>query len=59
MADYFAMDRAALTAEKDRLTAEYKKFQDMGLKLIMARGKPGPHQIGPGDGSVENGRRIL
>ena len=45
MADYFAMDRAALTAEKDRLTAEYKKFQDMGLKLNMARGKPGPHQM--------------
>ena len=44
MADYFAMDRAALTAEKAQLEAEYKKFQDMGLNLNMARGKPGPHQ---------------
>ena len=45
MADYFAMDRAALTAEKAQLEAEYKKFQDMGLNLNMARGKPGPHQM--------------
>ena len=45
MADYFAMDRAALTAEKAQLEAEYKKFQDMGLQLNMARGKPGPHQM--------------
>lgn len=45
MADYFAMDRAALTAEKTQLEAEYKKFQDMGLNLNMARGKPGPHQM--------------
>ncbi|WP_298735275.1 aminotransferase class I/II-fold pyridoxal phosphate-dependent enzyme, partial [uncultured Subdoligranulum sp.] len=45
MADYFAMDRAALTAEKTQLEAAYKKFQDMGLKLNMARGKPGPHQM--------------
>ena len=45
MADYFAMDRAALTAEKAQLEAEYKKFKDMGLNLNMARGKPGPHQM--------------
>ena len=45
MADYLAMDRAALTAEMEKLTAAYKKFQDMGLKLNMARGKPGPHQM--------------
>ena len=45
MADYFAMNRAALTAEKAQLEAEYKKFQDMGLNLNMARGKPGPHQM--------------
>ena len=45
MADYFAMDHAALTAEKANLEAEYKKFQDMGLNLNMARGKPGPHQM--------------
>lgn len=45
MADYLAMDRDALTAEKTQLEAEYKKFQNMGLKLNMARGKPGPHQM--------------
>ena len=45
MADYFAMDRAALSAEKEQLEAAYKKFQDMGLKLNMARGKPCPHQM--------------
>lgn len=45
MADYFAMDRAALTTEKAQLEAAYKKFQDMGLKLNMARGKPGPNQM--------------
>ncbi len=45
MADYFAMDRNELTAEKAALEAQYKKFQDMGLKLNMARGKPGPHQM--------------
>ena len=33
MADYFAMDRNELTAEKAALEAQYKKFQDMGLKL--------------------------
>ena len=45
MADYFAMDRNELTAEKAALEAQYKKFQDMGLNLNMARGKPGPHQM--------------
>lgn len=45
MADYFAMDRATLTEEKAKLEAAYQKFQDMGLKLNMARGKPGPHQM--------------
>ena len=45
MADYFAMDHNELIAEKAALEAQYKKFQDMGLKLNMARGKPGPHQM--------------
>ena len=31
--------------EKAALEEEYKKFQAMGLKLNMARGKPGPHQM--------------
>ena len=45
MADYLSMNRDELTAEKAALEAQYKKFQDMGLKLNMARGKPGPHQM--------------
>ena len=45
MADYFAMNHNELTAEKTALEAQYKKFQDMNLKLNMARGKPGPHQM--------------
>ena len=38
MADYLSMNRDELTAEKTALEAQYKKFQDMGLKLNMARG---------------------
>ena len=45
MANYHEMDRAALTAEKAALEEEYKQFQAKGLKLNMARGKPGPHQM--------------
>ena len=42
MANYFEMTRDELTAEKAALEEKYKKFQAMGLKLNMARGKPGP-----------------
>ena len=45
MADYFAMDHGELTAEKTALEAQYKKFQDMNLKLNMARGKPSRAQL--------------
>ena len=45
MANYHEMDRAALTAEKAALEQAYKEFQAKGLKLNMARGKPGPHQM--------------
>ena len=45
MANYFEMSRKELVAEKAKLEESYKKFQDMGLKLNMARGKPGPHQM--------------
>ena len=45
MANYFEMDRDALAAEKAKLEEEYKKFQALNLKLNMARGKPGPHQM--------------
>ena len=35
MANYFEMTRDELTAEKEALEEEYKKFQAMGLKLNM------------------------
>ena len=43
MANYLAMNRDELTAEKAALEAKYKEFQAKGLKLNMARGKPAPH----------------
>ena len=45
MANYHEMDRDALTAEKAALEQAYKEFQAKDLKLNMARGKPGPHQM--------------
>ena len=45
MATYFEMNRDELVAEKAKLEEQYKNFQAMGLKLNMARGKPGPHQM--------------
>ena len=45
MANYHEMDRDALTAEKAALEQAYEEFQAKGLKLNMARGKPGPHQM--------------
>ena len=45
MANYFEMNRDELVAEKAKLEEQYKNFQAMGLKLNMARGKPGPHQM--------------
>ena len=45
MANYFEMNRDELVAEQEKLKEQYKKFQDMQLKLNMARGKPGPHQM--------------
>ena len=45
MANYFEMNRDELVAEQEKLKDQYKKFQDMHLKLNMARGKPGPHQM--------------
>ncbi len=45
MADYFAMDAAALQAEKLHLEEEYNRFVQMGLKLDMSRGKPSPEQL--------------
>ena len=42
MANYFEMTRDELTAEKETLEEEYKKFQAMGLKLNMAQPTPAP-----------------
>ena len=45
MANYLEMNREELAAEKAKLNEQYKKFLAMNLKLNMARGKPGPHQM--------------
>ncbi len=45
MADYFAMGRTQLEAERQRLLAEYEGFKAQGLKLDMSRGKPCPEQL--------------
>ena len=45
MTNYREMNRDELTAEKANLNEQYKKFLAMNLKLNMARGKPGPHQM--------------
>ena len=41
MQSYQEMTKEELQAEKKSLEAEYKKFQQRGLKLDMSRGKPG------------------
>lgn len=45
MADYRKMSKQELEAEKAALQKSYQDFQAMGLKLNMARGKPGPRQM--------------
>ena len=45
MADYMSMTREQLAEEQAQLQKEYQRFQAMGLKLNMARGKPGPRQM--------------
>jgi hypothetical protein len=57
MVNYFEMTRDELTAEKAALEEKYKKFQAMGLKLNMARGKPGPHQMDLADDRLHHRRR--
>lgn len=46
MADYFAMSQEELRAEKAYLEGEYSRYKAKGLNLNMARGKPGPRQMG-------------
>lgn len=43
--DYMTANRAQLTEELASLQQEYKKYQAMGLKLDMSRGKPSPEQL--------------
>ncbi len=45
MSDYRKMTKEMLLAEKADLEKAYSDFKALGLKLNMARGKPGPHQM--------------
>ena len=45
MSEYRNMTKDELLTEKAALEKEYAAFQAKGLKLNMARGKPGPHQM--------------
>ena len=45
MQSYQEMTKEELLAEKKSLEAEYKKFQQRGLKLDMSRGKPSTDQL--------------
>ena len=45
MKPYAEMSKEELLKEKEHLEAEYKKFQQRGLKLDMSRGKPSQEQL--------------
>ena len=45
MADYLAMDKAALEAERASLLAAYEGYVARGLSLDMSRGKPSAEQL--------------
>ena len=45
MAEYRSMSKSELETEKAKLEKKYNEFKAKGLKLNMARGKPGPHQM--------------
>ena len=45
MADYLAMDKAALEAERASLLAAYEVYVARGLSLDMSRGKPSAEQL--------------
>ena len=45
MADYFAMSREELLGEQQLLRADFLRYENMGLDLNMARGKPCKEQL--------------
>ena len=45
MNQYAAMSREELLGEREHLSAMYKGFEEAGLSLNMARGKPSPTQL--------------
>ena len=45
MQPYKEMSKEELLKEKKSLEAEYKKYQQRGLKLDMSRGKPSQEQL--------------
>lgn len=51
--NYLNMSKSELTQQLEQLQAEYKKYQDMGLKLDMSRGKPGAEQLNLSEGLLK------
>lgn len=47
------MSKSELTQQLEQLQDEYKKYQDMGLKLDMSRGKPGAEQLNLSEGLLK------
>lgn len=48
--NYLEMSKDELKAQLVELQSEYKKYQDMNLKLDMSRGKPGSEQLDLSEG---------
>ena len=48
---YMDLSAAAWQQEYDKVSAEYESWKAKGLKLNMARGKPGKKQLDAGHGS--------
>ena len=51
--NYLNMSKSELAQQLEQLQAEYKKYQDMGLKLDMSRGKPGAEQLNLSEGLLK------
>ena len=56
MQSYQEMSKEELLKEKEHLEAEYKKFQQRGLKLDMSRGKPSQEQLDLSMGMISHAR---